>query len=151
MRNGYANIFDQLAFMANQLSINYYYNMPIAYPKMDKNPSNQRQTKLHGGLAFDWPNNCIVCCRHRIFWTLGVAEGSKGHNELCPFKEKPVDPDIIRWIEAQNPLPKHFQKEKERRGMSRQTKINNFFVVRKRRDKAGTKWQTLIIVSIYSY
>ena len=106
---------------------------------MEQIPGNQRQTKLHGGLAFDWPNDCVVCCRHRIFRTSAVAEGSKGHNELCPFKEKQVDPDIVRWIEAQNPLPKHFKKEKERQGSSRQTKIDDFFVARKRCDKAGPK------------
>ena len=68
-----------------------------------------------------------------------VAEGRKGHNELCPFKEKQIDPDIVRWIEAQNPLPKHFKKEKERQGLSRQTKIDDFFVARKRCDKDGPK------------
>ena len=69
--------------------------------------------------------------------------GNKGHNELCPFKEKPEGPNIIRWIEAQNPVPQHFQKEKERKGTSCQMKINNFFVKRYSHDKARQNRQTL--------
>ena len=133
-RNGGANIIDRLAVMAKQLHFNYYYQMPIAHPTMEHYTRKQKQIKMNGGLAFDWPHDCIVCCRHRIFRTSGVIVGSKVHNKLCPFKEKPADPDIIRWIEAQNPIPQHFKKEKERQGTSRQTKIDDFFEIRKSRD-----------------
>ena len=135
-RNGVANIIDWLALMAKQLTINYYYHMPISHPRIEQYTRKQRQIKLHGGLAFDWPNDCILCCRHRIFRTSGVAEGIHGHHELCPFKKKPEDQDIIRWIEAKNPIPQHFEKEKERQGTSRQTKIDDFFVLRNCHDTA---------------
>ena len=135
-RNGGANIIDWLAFMEKQLPINYYYQMPIAHPTMEHYTRKQKQMKLNGGLAFDWPNDCFVCFRHRILRTSAVSEGSRGHNELCPFKEKPEDPDIIRWMEAQNPLPKHFEKGDKRKGMSHQAKIDDFFVKRICRDKA---------------